>query len=303
MGASRKLSDCVRTFLAWLKLRTKPGTVQFYRIYLERLISHLEDKPIDEVRRLDITGWAADRNPLICACRFFRWCVLEAEFIDESPTATIKPPKCGRRRRILNRRERVSVRRMSVRKLRDSILAIEESGCRPDEMRTVEWQHIQPTTWRVHGAHRLATGRYYFELDDFKAKDRMEDKSATRRIVITRRLGRLLARLWAKKPCASGKIFAGPSGKAWTSNALRCAFRRLRERLKDSEVIKPSGLVAYTYRHTKATNLARSGMSAHLLKEWLGHAQVSTAAVYCHFAIRDLLRWGSRRRKPPRLNR
>lgn len=303
MGATRKLSDCVRSFLSWLELRAKSGTVRFYRMYLERLVHHLDDKPVAEVRKIDITGWAADRNPLICACRFFRWCVDEAEYLDESPTAKIKPPKCGRRRRTLNRRERVTIRRMIGRAFRDSILAIEESGCRPDEMRTVGWTHIKPTTWRVHGAHRLASGRYWFELEEFKARERREDRSATRKIVITRRLGRLLARLWASRPGSSGPIFVGPSGRSWTSNALRCAFRRLRASLEGSEIVKPAGLVAYVYRHTKATALARKGMSAHLLKEWLGHAKVETAAVYCHFAMRDLLRWGRRRRRPPRMNR
>lgn len=72
MGLARSLSECCRVFLQWLSARAKPLTVNFYRIYLVRFVSAMDDKPIDAVRRLDVECWTTERNPLVCITRFFR---------------------------------------------------------------------------------------------------------------------------------------------------------------------------------------------------------------------------------------
>lgn len=220
-----------------------------------------------------------------------------AEFIEKNPAAAIKVPQVGERTRTLHRSERVLVRRRAGSHLRRALLALEESACRPQEMRILEWDHIQPKTGPGQIAGNLADGKHWFELQDYKAKDRRSDRREARVIGITPRLGRLLDRLRRDNPDARGVIFPAPCGRAWTPNAFRCAFRRLRIQLDRAGLLDVRGLVPYTYRHTRATALARQLKNPLLLQRWMGHAKIETTAKYCHFSIEDVVAIGRRRWK------
>lgn len=99
------------------------------------------------------------------------------------------------------------------------------------------------------------------------------------------RLWKLLCRLGRGLGELRGPILRSTSGRAWSANAYRCAFRRLRERLHN---VDRSGLVPYLYRHTKATELARGGVNARLLADFLGHASLDLLSWYVHPSEADL---------------
>lgn len=297
MGSARSLAQCVAAFLSWMEGRFRPGTIAFYRLYLERFAERLGDPPIDQVSRLDVESWSAKRNNLLCVCRFFRWAYEVAELVPRNPAAKVKVPRNGFRSRVLTRAERVIVRRNAHKSLRMASLAMEQTGCRPQELRSLTWEMIFPKPGPAAIAGNLGDGHHYFRLEDYKAKDRRREQWMPRVIPITPRLGRLLMRLRCRVESPTGVIFRSVTGRAWTPNGFRCAWRRLRLRLSALRLVDVNGLVPYLYRHTAATDLARSGISAHLLKEWMGHAKVETTARYCHFSIVDLLAIGRRPRK------
>jgi site-specific recombinase XerD len=63
-----------------------------------------------------------------------------------------------------------------------------------------------------------------------------------------------------------GPLFRNEDGKPWTRNAIRCRFRRVRQKLKLGD-----DLVAYLYRHAVATDLLESGTGIAQAAELLGH--------------------------------
>lgn len=78
----------------------------------------------------------------------------------------------------------------------------------------------------------------------------------------------------------TGKVF--PEG---SNEWLRNAWERAREvlNMKDDPQFVPHML-----RHTCATRLAQGGASMVIIKQWMGHADITTTSRYTHFAPSDL---------------
>jgi integrase len=290
-----QVSEVVRRFLAWLAQRSRPATVAYYTTYLERFARHVEDCDLGDVKRLHVETFSVKRGPLVAVKAFLRWCWQVAELLPANPAAHVRTPRLGRRCRVLSRAERVLIRRHCDRALYRALLAMEQTACRPQELRALTWSMVRgPAGHAVPGAD-LGDGRHYFELRDYKSRDRRADPTRPRIIPITPRLGRLLNRLRRAGRWSDDVIFRSSSGRPWSANALRCAFRRLRRRLQRERDIDLAGVVPYTYRHTRATDLARAGLNAHQLREWMGHTRVETTAVYCHLTVEDMLQIARRR--------
>jgi len=143
----------------------------------------------------------------------------------------------------------------------------------------------------------LAAGRCYFEFDSFKASERRCDQTLSKRVPITPRLGRLLVRLRGRADSVRGPIFRSVRERPWTKNSLRCSWRRLRSRVSLSGKVIGAGVVPYALRHTKGTNLHRAGVSAFHIRDWLGHVDLETTAIYVHSTIDDLCGVARRRMK------
>jgi integrase len=70
--------------------------------------------------------------------------------------------------------------------------------------------------------------------------------------------------LMAKYP--KGPLFRNEDDRPWNRNAIRCRFRRVRNKLKLG-----GDLVAYLYRHAVCTDLLESGTGIAQAAEILGH--------------------------------
>lgn len=297
MGGSRTLASSVSAFLTWLALRVKPRTVAWYKPYLDRFTARLgPDVPLHTVRQLDVESFTAQRHALIAICRFFRWCKKTAKFLKKNPTSAIEIPKGRRRCRTLTRRERITLRWLARRDRRRrplalAMLTMEQTACRPGEHRALCWESLRA----LDGSHQpsddaLRSGTTYFELHDYKGKDRRRDASAGPRIItVPQRLGRLLIRLRSQSiDRPAGHVFRSLKGRAWTPNGFRCAWRRLRAVVAGLGVVEPRGLVPYLYRHSKATDLARAGYNSRVIADYLGHAGLAMVSVYVHSTKTDM---------------
>lgn len=283
-----QVSHVAKQFYAWLTLRARPRTVDFYRMFVERFARHVDDIPLTDVKRLHVETFSARHHALVAVRRFLRWAHEVAELLPANPARAVKVPKNGQRSRVLLRAERVTIRRRCGAALRSAILAMEQTACRPQELRELTWEMIQPRSDTAQIAGTMGKGYHWFRLESYKSKERRSDQSTPRIIAIPPRLGRLLDRLKRAAGNAAGPIFKAPCGRAWTPNGFRCAFRRLRGKLDAAQVVNVVGLVPYLYRHTRATELARSGVNAVMLRDWMGHARVETTGRYCHFKEGDL---------------
>lgn len=295
MCARVSLSAAVQSYLAWLKVSRKATTVAWYRHFLEKFEQHAGDVPLTDVNRLQIETFSGKHHPLAALRAFFRWCKRVAKTLKKNPCKSVRVPPKRKRRRVLDRYELVTLRRRASLPLRYAILALEESGMRPHEMRTVAWEQIRSCRSGADRDGDLAGGWCYFDFEDFKASDRRADQGVGKRVPITPRLGRLLVRLRRRVTVPVGFIFHSRSKRPWTKNALRCTWRRLRARVTDQGRVSRCGLVPYALRHTKGTMLHRGSENAFTIRDWLGQIDIKTTSIYVHSTIADLCAIGRRR--------
>jgi site-specific recombinase XerD len=78
-------------------------------------------------------------------------------------------------------------------------------------------------------------------------------------------MAELTRRLLTRVPRGT-PLFRNEDGKPWTNNAIRCRFRRVRQKLGLGDDI-----VAYLYRHAVCTDLLESGAGIAQAAEILGH--------------------------------
>lgn len=285
MEPVRVLSSVVEKFLRWSAMRFAPATVELHKLYLGRFLEHVGDVPIADVRRLHVESFSVRKHPLEVVKQFLRWCAEVAEVLPRSPAQKVIVPKSGRRSRILTPLERARIRRAAGPELRALLLVLEETAARPAEVRALTWQTLRGLDVAALRSASPLTRPAYFELANYKGMTRRRNPNFKRLLPVSPRLWKLLCRLGRGLGELRGPILRSSSGRAWTANAYRCSFRRMRLRLVDVET---AGLVGYLYRHTKATELARSGVNARLLADFLGHASLDLLSWYVHPSEADL---------------
>jgi integrase len=234
-----------------------PRTYEWYRDFLEDFCGFAGKLRLSELDAAHVAAWL-DRHPdwkgtrrgaTIAVKRAFNYAYAEGK-IDTHPLRTVKKPPARARERFLTREERQRIFDSYPEGdcFRDFLFALEQTGCRPGEVAMVTAEHadLRNGVW-VLGEHKTqyATG-------------------APRVVILTPEMVALTKRLMDQHP--EGPLFRNEDGKPWTRNAVRCRFRRVREKLKLG-----GDLVAYLYRHAVATDLLESGAGIAQAAELLGH--------------------------------
>lgn len=127
--------------------------------------------------------------------------------------------------------------------------------------------------------------RRVITLTEFKARERRRDGAAVRVIPLNRRAVVLLR--WMQRQREGPRVFTNARGRAWSSNAVRCAMRRARERAGIEA--GPERVVCYSLRHTRATELIRGGVGLVTVGDVLGHTESTMTRRYVHLQTGDLL--------------
>ena len=162
----------------------------------------------------------------------------------------MKKPPVRARERFLTREERQKIfdNYPEGDCFRDFLFALEQTGSRPGEVSAVTASAVD-----------LRTGVWVL------AEHKTEEATGEPRVVIlTPAMVELTRRLMAEHP--EGSLFRNADGKPWNRNAVRCRFRRVREKLGLG-----GDLVAYLYRHAVATDLLETGAGIAQVSEILGH--------------------------------
>lgn len=232
-------------------------TYEWYRDFLEDFCAFAGKLRLSEVDAAHVAAWL-DRHPdwkgtrrgaTIAVKRTFNYAYAEGK-IDTNPLRTVKKPPARARERFLTKEERQTIfdNYPEGDCFRDFLFALEQTGCRPGEVSMVTAEHVdlRNSLW-VLDAHKTehATGQ-------------------PRVIILTPEMLALTRRLMAKHP--EGPLFRNEDGRPWNRNAIRCRFRRVRQKLNLG-----GDLVAYLYRHAVCTDLLESGAGIAQAAELLGH--------------------------------
>lgn len=295
-------------FLAWAAVNRSRSTVYGYRLYLTRFAAAVGNVELQAITPAMLTSWSTKFHPLQAVQRLAAWCHKEERSIATNPLSRMLKIAAGSRRRILVAGDVCRMMKSSDHFFRAWLLALKETIARPQEMRQVRPIDVRTAGGAAAIAAELVSGQAFFEIDNGKGFDRRRDRSATRIIPISPRLGRLLVRLIDRGAAIDEPIFRNSRGRPWSCNAVRCRIRRLRDRLGLGRDRRGERVVAYTIRHTGATAAARAGLRDWTLAAVLGHASTRTTARYVHLQAADVLAgmkrvWDAGRADRPKIER
>jgi integrase len=308
-----RLSSLIAAFLKWCENARRPSTTNGYRRILHRFAQARKHKrgakfgnmPLRSFKPIHLSTWGRTWHEVQAVQRLFQWAKDDAELVRRNVFARVPKPAAGQRTRILSPRELAGWLRKSgqhpeserwhggmlirpgEREFRDFLMAMRETMARPQEIRGLDWEMLLPEKPRQTIEEALSAGRAIFIIRDYKARERREDPTEPRILLVNRRLGRLLLRLRRRAPSLEGPVFCNSQGKRWTGNAVRCRFRRLRKKLCEDDV-KLENIVAYTLRHSVATLALAAGVPTAIVMAIMGHTSARTTRRYQHLQVSHL---------------
>jgi integrase len=325
----------VRTFFDWVQTNTSSRTVEWYERHLNVFIEALPATlPVSRLKPFHVTQilgqhprWSSSTKHGFCRAvqRAFRWAEDE-ERIDRSPLRKLKKPKAKRREVVITDEEFAAVLDyFKSESIRELLLTVWETGCRPQEATSVEARHVD-----------LALARWVFPIDESKGEH------FPRVVYLGEKALQITKKLMMLHP--TGPLFLNENGNAWTRWSLNCLFGRLQiahglRRIKELEVPTPviprfrgaaytdarerakakkdherriyerrmflskearkygQKFCLYNFRHTWASNALKRGVDSLTVAILMGHADPSMLAkVYAHLAHDpDFLRNASNR--------
>lgn len=276
------LIELAQAFYGYMEAHNAPGTIGYYRRHIERFLVAVGNVALVDLRKHHLLAWGKTWHAIQAVQRLFSWAHNDMELIDRNPFRGIKRPHLGGRKRVLSRQDVLRMLRGSDRRFRAYLVSLYESMARPQEMIAVRWEHI-----RWEGDHSgildaLQHGQAYFELWEYKSRRQRLDPDVPRVIIINARFARMLCRMARKRSILEGPIFVNGFDLPWTSNAVRLRVRRLCKRLGINPDGRGEPVVAYTFRHTAATDATVRGIHDRILAEIMGHTSTRTTARYQH---------------------
>ncbi len=218
------------TFLDWVERNRSAATYEWYRYRLQNFVERYPDLTVDQLRPHHVEQWAglphlaqtSRRNLMRAVKRALKWAVAQG-YLESSPIAHMEVPG-GQAREVY-------VAPDEFNKLLDyvvdsgfaDLLAVTyEIGCRPQESLRVEARHVD-----------LQHKRWIFPPSESKTK------SMPRVVYLSERATAITARL--VKQYLAGPLFRNKNGRAWTKDAIGCAFDRLQVRMGKA-VMKQRGV-------------------------------------------------------------
>jgi integrase len=262
-----RMSELLKAFLNFSAAHHKKNTFEWYKFFLvsfDELYGSLRphqvtSEVVDAWLKAE-NGWKGSRRGAVMALkRVMNW-ALDNRRITHHNLRSVKVPPSGRRERFLTQEERRTLfEHYPVGDpFRDFLFAMEQTGCRPGEVAVVTAADVD-----------LRTG--VWTLSDHKTATKTGDN---RVVILTEAMIELSRQLMERRPL--GPLFRNADGDAWSTNAIRCRFRRARKTLKLG-----GDVVAYLYRHAVCTDLLESGVGLVQTCEILGHK--GTTMVMRHY--------------------
>lgn len=266
------LPGLVAEFLADAALTCTPETVQWYGAFLNDFADRFPKLKPQDVAETHVRRWLAaerrrpwgpttHRAAITVLKRLLNWAVKNhRKSVLVNPIASMERPAAARRERVLAVGEWAEILSWYPPgdPFRDFLVAIRESGVRPGEVMKVTAADVnfELGVWVIQGKTTKRTGK-------------------ARVVYMTETLRELTVRLVALHP--EGPLFRNEDGNPWNRQAVRDRFRRKQK----SKGLDPK-VVAYTFRHTWATDALEAGVPDATVAELMGHS--GTAMLHKHYS-------------------
>lgn len=263
-GGTITVLELFDRFLSWTGEHRRPLTYEFYDRHLSRFADHVgRGTPCGDVRAFHVTEWLADRKwgqstrhgAITAAKRVFRWGKRQG-YLETNHLDGLDRPGIARRESILSPQEEADVLAAAPGLLRDYLIVMHATGCRPSEVAQIEASQVSGGAIMMSSKTTERTGR-------------------NRVIYLTGTAVEVVGRLAAAHP--SGPIFRNARGNPWTRHALAHAMGRLRRKLKGADW---RACTAESFRHGWVTD-AKLVLPNSVVAELAGHT--STAMVDRHY--------------------
>lgn len=266
--ASQTVHAMVDLFLEHVSKNSAAATYTFYLNFLSSFCRTIDRSlTVTQVKPYHVTRWLDDKkkwsvstkgNGIRSVRRAFRWSAQEG-YIDFSPMAMLKGMRCQPRETIISPEQfEVILQKVTDEPFRDFLRFLWHTGARPQEVREVTAKHVE-----------LHLRRIVFPTSQAKGK------RAPRVIYLDDVAFEIVAARCQRFP--KGPLFRNRLHKPWGRNAIRCRFRRLKDRIGER-------YCAYHFRHSFATN-ALQHLDPITVSVLMGHADASTLArTYQHLA-------------------
>ena len=254
-------------FLAFSKNHHEQCTFDWYELYLQDFCEQYGRLTIADLKPFHVNRWVdahaawgqgSRRAAIGCVKRVFSWAD-DQGIIDGSPIRRVKKPAGKARDRILASEERTLIlATIRDQQFRDFVFTMQETGARPGEVRKVTAANVN-----------LDAGVWIF------TKHKTAKRTGKPRIIyMTKAVVDLCRRLMEQYP--EGPLFrSNRLAKPFSSNAVRIRFRNLRLKLPQL-----AGAIAYSYRHSFATDALERGIAPATVSELLGHTDLSMLSRY-----------------------
>jgi integrase len=257
MSRSPGLHALADLFLARVKRDRRDSTYGWYKHHLDGFAGRVGDIPSRDLRPKHVDRWIAEDGPgwnpstrrgAITAVKSMTSWAARQGHLDSDPLRSVERPRMGRRAAVPPEAAGAILDSAGDDAFRDLLIALFESGCRPGEVFKVEAGDVDlpGRTWTIDGKTTGTTGK-------------------PRVIYLTEKLADVTRKLMVRHP--TGPLFRNADGNPWTSNAVRCRFRRRRAKLGKVQ--------AYGLRHLFGTDaLTRQGLPPAIVAELMGHSDL-----------------------------
>lgn len=245
----------------------KQVTLDGYGFFLGKFCAATKGLRLRELRPFHVTRWldkatdwgtSSRRAAITAVKRVMNWAVNERILV-ASPLRSLARPTPPRREVLIADDQHAAMiaatdangqeRRAAA--IRPVLIALRHSGARPGMVAAVTCANVSPdaSCWI---------------LPEHKTKRKLGRPLV---IYLSPCLQTLTRIAMARR--GDGPLFVTARGTAWTSNAITLRMRRMRDRLG-----LPAGTVAYSYRHSFATQAILNGADVATVAELLGHGDV-----------------------------
>lgn len=262
IGTDPPVVEVLDAFLGWASGNSSPKTYKWrkdnlttFATSIPRNLTVSQLKPIHITREMGLhPTWGPDTRANFARCvqRAFRW-AKDQGLIRDNPIEKVEKPAKQRREEVYTREEyEVLLSHFPDRAMRDVLITVWETGCRPQELFAIEARYVD------HEGKR-----WMFPISGSKGKRK------PRVVYLSDAAYEVTRRLCEEQP--TGPLFRNAAGEPWDKETVGRRFARKRKKVGKRYCL-------YSFRHSFATRKLLEGVDPITVATLLGHSNLSMLA-------------------------